>query len=747
MDYRNYSALQTVGRIMARNYGINIRFQGSGAYTDGKTINLPMLVDAPQEILNDLRGFLDHEVAHCKFTEFEEIIKCKNTFHRHFLNGIEDERIERLLPLEFPGTQLNIDRMNEKLTALLEEKYDSFPWPIRFIIACREVYNYRKPKLDEQLELVFLPLLPQIEELRNCRTTKEIRVLTGEIIDALNLLRKGLGKDAVKLTAEELEQFNGMMNDVPLALGDDEEEGEAVEAKGNLNLDPSVDEKKGKSGNGEADDETDAKSKSGDGEDGSQGKEANEGEGTGSEGDGADADGDASESGKVGEGEKSEDTDGASSKMDGMDASGDASGDDVSSAIGEDSDGSASGDGDFDASSEDSEFGGDPSGATDGLSPDGDSKSKTKNTERTWTETKTESSMVEETDERKDSEWKQHPFSTETMVEKELEEHFENADDIEEVEDAYDGEYTGSYKSRKVSLPFSTQFDYITDYSGRGNLNQYSAEKREVLPLINPLKSAFIRMLQSEENKRMRFDRERGQINRKALTSVIADGNFNRPFREFTKEITDDVAVSLVIDCSGSMRGDKIHLARLSAIALSETLKALDMEFEVVGFTTKGSPELRQAVSEATSRGENLSRFNRTNEALDLFVFKSFSCPKMVGITNATSHNSNGDSESILWAGQRLAEREEGRKLMFVLSDGQPAMNVKDYNLLHEDLRRVVNTALPDMGIEVFGIGIQTNAVEQYYKDHIVVNNLKSLPQVVLTQLMRMVMKSWEKKR
>ena len=95
------TGLERLGRIIARQYNIDIIFEGNEAKTDGKTIWLPSAQDLSESLMKNLNGFLDHEVAHCKFTDFPQIKLCINRFHAELLNGVEDVRIEREMINEF----------------------------------------------------------------------------------------------------------------------------------------------------------------------------------------------------------------------------------------------------------------------------------------------------------------------------------------------------------------------------------------------------------------------------------------------------------------------------------------------------------------------------------------------------------------------------------------------------------------------------------------------------------------------
>src|SRR5690606_4591521 len=153
---------------------------------------------------------------------------------------------------------------------------------------------------------------------------------------------------------------------------------------------------------------------------------------------------------------------------------------------------------------------------------------------------------------------------------------------------------------------------------------------------------------------------------------------------------TSNVAVSLVVDCSGSMSGEPMQLAIKTGIALGESLKAIGIEFEMIGFTTGTSGELSTYCQTVNDH----SRFNRTNCTLKHFIFKVFGNPDLSGVTMARACSSNADGESVTWAAKRLALRPEKRKIMMVLSDGYPAHACRDHDILLGDLKRVV-TSLP----------------------------------------------------
>ena len=129
------STLEKLGRILSAQYGVNVVFEGDQAMTDGKTITLPYFPNPSKELVDELNGFLDHEVGHVKFTDFKTLEKVKTRFHGEMLNAIEDVRIERGMIEEFPGTAYHLNPLNEKYRGKMmeEDTWKKLPYPIRVI--------------------------------------------------------------------------------------------------------------------------------------------------------------------------------------------------------------------------------------------------------------------------------------------------------------------------------------------------------------------------------------------------------------------------------------------------------------------------------------------------------------------------------------------------------------------------------------------------------------------------------------
>jgi hypothetical protein len=89
---------------LADKLGVTLVIGGSDARTNGNIIILPDLPGDDEEAALLARGYIDHETAHIRFTDFGIPI-------RTWLNLIEDVRIEREQGREFPGCAVNMRRL------------------------------------------------------------------------------------------------------------------------------------------------------------------------------------------------------------------------------------------------------------------------------------------------------------------------------------------------------------------------------------------------------------------------------------------------------------------------------------------------------------------------------------------------------------------------------------------------------------------------------------------------------------
>ena len=179
------SAIEKVSRVLTRRYGMEVVFQGNSCKTDGKTIYLPSLPDdLPDDLLEAVRGWADHECAHAIFTE----TGVRGEFEKEFgtrafsvLNTLEDARVERLMARSYPGSGVNIEQAFRFTTGLLE-KVPKDPFKA---FTCA-LYTRAAGRRD----LDFLPgaayrlvdrCQEEVDGLDACSSTSEVADLAGRI--------------------------------------------------------------------------------------------------------------------------------------------------------------------------------------------------------------------------------------------------------------------------------------------------------------------------------------------------------------------------------------------------------------------------------------------------------------------------------------------------------------------------------------------------------------------------------------
>ncbi|SMG56242.1 cobaltochelatase CobT-related protein [Paraburkholderia susongensis] len=290
-----------------------------------------------------------------------------------------------------------------------------------------------------------------------------------------------------------------------------------------------------------------------------------------------------------------------------------------------------------------------------------------------------------------------------------------------------------------LSIPLATEFDVLADVTGQGDSAAWRTLRAQARADTAPLKEKLERALSADERIRWRREQERGEIDRTALAKLATSPGYRTPFRTPRAAKGRDVAVSLLIDRSGSMAGRKIELARLCASALCDALTQLSFDCEVLGYCSLESTPMKQLYERQLAAGADLRRYNRFVERLDLKVYKRFGATDLSGIAEIDCGHENPDGEALAWAATRLADHPAARRILMVFSDGYPSTGDGDPQVLRSDLRERV-AAIGKRGIELVGIGVLTDAVEDFYPRNVVISRLAELPATVFSVLSSMLL-------
>lgn len=109
MSHSLLGALPILAKMLGRKLGVEVVIGGSGAYTDGRTIHLPALPVENEPLGILANGYIDHEAAHVRYTDFT--VEKPPGLAGELTNLLEDIRIERALGAAYPGTRANLARL------------------------------------------------------------------------------------------------------------------------------------------------------------------------------------------------------------------------------------------------------------------------------------------------------------------------------------------------------------------------------------------------------------------------------------------------------------------------------------------------------------------------------------------------------------------------------------------------------------------------------------------------------------
>ena len=259
--------------------------------------------------------------------------------------------------------------------------------------------------------------------------------------------------------------------------------------------------------------------------------------------------------------------------------------------------------------------------------------------------------------------------------------------------------------------------------------DQVYQELRRALGDLNTLRRQVAQVFCSEKAARWTGDRTQGKIDHRALPR-IATGHL-RVFKERAPSRHVNTAVSFLVDCSASMRHERISPA-MSAVALFlETLDHAGIAGEVLGYTTCGWYDLR-GDGDAYGRVDKLLTlvFKSFSERLSAAVRRRIAAYEKIGMAQ------NCDADSLEIAYERILNRPERRKIIFVLTDGAVCSNGNDLAGRRE-LQRLV-TAIERRGlVELVAIDLLSGEADRYYSKVIAVKESTDLAAQLMAGLKR----------
>src|SRR6266446_1037891 len=251
--------------------------------------------------------------------------------------------------------------------------------------------------------------------------------------------------------------------------------------------------------------------------------------------------------------------------------------------------------------------------------------------------------------------------------------------------------------------------------------------------IVARLANRLQRRLMAQQNRAWEFDLEEGVLDPARLSRVVTDPYHPLSFMNEKEATFRDTVVTLLLDNSGSMRGRPITVAATCADILARTLERCGVKVEILGFTTRAwkGGQSREAWL-AAGKPANPGRLNDLRH----IIYKSADAPwrrarKNLGLMMREGLlKENIDGEALDWAHKRLLGRTEQRRILMMISDGDPVddstLSVNPGNYLERHLRWVIEDIETRSPVELIAIGIGHD-VTRYYRRAVTIVDAEEL--------------------
>src|SRR5579871_2335539 len=199
----------------------------------------------------------------------------------------------------------------------------------------------------------------------------------------------------------------------------------------------------------------------------------------------------------------------------------------------------------------------------------------------------------------------------------------------------------------------------------------------------------------------------------------------------------NDTVACLLLDHSGSLRGQRAILATAIAEIVADYWSRIGIRYEILGFTTrtwKGGRSREKWID--SGRPPNPGRLCDLLHIVYRTADDQYKGPppSVRNLLREELIKENVDGEAVAWAAGRLRDRHEPRKILIVVSDGAPVddstLSVNPGNYLHRHLKKVI-ASINDAGdLWLAGIGIGYD-VSRYYARHLSIASTDEPSQLV----------------
>lgn len=262
---------------------------------------------------------------------------------------------------------------------------------------------------------------------------------------------------------------------------------------------------------------------------------------------------------------------------------------------------------------------------------------------------------------------------------------------------------------------------------------------RHIRNAVSKTASELKRALKTYAKSRVKTGRMDGTVDSRRI-AFAASGSLEY-HKKVIKGLDIDTAVSVLVDCSSSMRGGEIQMCQQLALILETAFAGTPVNHEILGYTTEGYdnlPKAYQVMMEAAKKQGSHANVR----AVGIYEFRAFNTPhraakETLGNMCNVPMGCTPTAPAILMAHDRLARRKERRHVMFVLTDGASDDS--------EKTRKAVE-AVERCGVTVIGIGIGTHRTKNEFTKAFHIGSAVELPALMLSQLTTIILGDKHKK-
>lgn len=170
---------------------------------------------------------------------------------------------------------------------------------------------------------------------------------------------------------------------------------------------------------------------------------------------------------------------------------------------------------------------------------------------------------------------------------------------------------------------------------------------------------------------------------------------------------TDKLAVTILIDESGSMGGSKIQKAQQAAIFLNEAFgKQPDVELFIYGHT---------------------ANHYHKGDSTEMMIYREPGVRNKFSLGQVEARSNNRDGHAIIETAKRVRKFTQNPMVMIVISDGQPAASGYGGHHGMEHTRKMVLKA-EAMGMQVIQVAIDSVQSEKMFKNFVAMKNMSTFP-------------------